>query len=88
MYQLFEARFGMEFGCGVDVWRIFGKCTDHPSSRTGSIMPSTPIEFNPETNVFKTISGSSYEIISYSMDKEKFIEEINECIEKKGYSRH
>lgn len=88
MYQLFNVRFEIEFGCGMDTWRIFGDCPDHPASRTGHIMPSTPIEFNPETNTFKTISGSTYEIVNYSMNRDKFVEEINECILRGGYSTH
>jgi hypothetical protein len=88
MYQLFNVRFEIEFGGGFDVWRIFGNCPEHPTSRTGDIMPSRPVEFNPETNVFKTISGSTYEIVNYSMNKEKFIEEINECISRGSYSTH
>lgn len=81
MYEIYEVRFEVEFGCGYDTWRIFGDCPDHPVSKSGnSIKPSVPVSYNADKDVFTTKSGSVYQIMNYSMNKEKFIEEIEKCI--------
>ena len=86
-YQLYNARFQIQFGCGKDTWRIHGNCPERSKSIDNDVvMPSTPKSYDPETNIMKTISGSTYEIVSY-YNKEKFIEEINKCIEKGCFER-
>lgn len=87
VYQLYNVKFMVEFGCGSDTWRIVGNCPEHPQANSlDQIMPSTPKSYDPETNIMKTISGSIYEIVSYG-NKEKFIEEINKCLEKGRFER-
>ena len=86
-YQLYNARFQIEFGCGKDTWRIHGNCPERSKSIDNDVvMPSTPKSFDPETNIMLTISGSIYEIVSYE-NKNRFIEDISKCIENGAYER-
>jgi hypothetical protein len=83
MLSLYNVRFQVEFGCGSDTWRIFADCPERSSNET---LISTPIEYDSETDVIKTVSGSVYKIENY-VNKDKFIEEIKDVLENKGYQR-
>ncbi len=81
MLSLYNVRFQVEFGCGSDTWRIFADCPERSSQE---ILISTPVEYDPETDVIKTVSGSVYQIEDY-VNKDKFIEEVEKVIKNKGY---
>jgi hypothetical protein len=87
MLKIYNIRFQMEMGCGIDTWRITGECPEHPKAKAESgylIFPSSPKEYDPETNIMKTYSGRVYEIVSYE-NKEKFVTEIQECLSYGGF---
>lgn len=66
-----NVHYMVDMGCGLDVWRICGNVDGK------SICPSIPVFFDEESNIFKTISGSTYKIMSYQMNKADFVKQIN-----------
>lgn len=86
MYNLSEVRFEIKNIEDKNYNFIIAKCSNHPIKNSSEdIMPSVPIIFDAETNIFTSICGSTYQIIDYSMDKQEFIQEINSCINNKSY---
>jgi hypothetical protein len=65
-----NVHYMVDKGCGLDIWRICGTVDGK------SKCPSTPVFFDEESDVFKTISGSVYKIVSYQMNKEDFVKQI------------
>lgn len=87
--HIYEVRYLMEMACGGDLWRIHGKVENHPNVAPGEmIMPSSPVEYDPETKRFKTISGRVYQIESFGEPEEEFVEQIQSDIAVKGYEVH
>ena len=82
MINLHEAYFNIEFHGGkFDIWRLYGKCENHPRFADGDrISPSPPISFNEQDLTFKTSSGSEYKIVSFEENKEKVIQSIKNCV--------
>lgn len=89
MVHIYEVRYLMEIAGGGDLWRIHGKVENHPNVASGAmIMPSSPVEYDPETKRFKTISGRVYQIESFGELESKFVEQIQKDIAEKGYEVH
>ncbi|MCK9458527.1 MAG: hypothetical protein M0R80_02660 [Proteobacteria bacterium] len=88
MVILENAKYEMELGCGMDVWRLSGQVYGHPNFEDGkSVFVSTPKVFDEETNELTTSSGRQYVIQSY-VNRTKVIEQIKQDIEKKGFEAH
>jgi hypothetical protein len=89
MLNLENAQYFMQFRGQGDIWRICGDCFEHPNANeNGQICPSTPVEFDEVNLIFKTASGREYKILSFGMDKQKFIDQIKKDVEAKGYEIH
>lgn len=83
MKPLFKVRYRMYLQGGGDVWRICGVDeSDHFK------WLSTPISYDENQNILKTLSGSVYEIMSYEGNKEAFVTQITQDIEKGSYKVH
>jgi hypothetical protein len=71
-----------------DTWMLYGQVFNHPNYPSGSyIYVSTPKEFVNE-NTIRTFSGRVYALVNPDGNREKIHKEIQEVIEKGGYSRH
>jgi hypothetical protein len=82
MKYIENVRYAMDLGGGGDVWRIHGFVEGKP------IRPSTVKSFNKEKDIFGTVSGSTYHILSYGQDKDKFFEQVEKDIKNNGYEVH
>jgi hypothetical protein len=80
---LSSVRYHMDMGCGLDVWRISG-IDDNGKVK----LPSTPIEFDEENDILKTVSGSVYHIGNFSCDRSAFVEQVKKDIKNKSYEVH
>ena len=83
-----NARFLVNMGpLNSDYWGLCGNVFGHPSYGDGEIIfVSTPKSFDESTLTITTCSGKTYEIASFSGEKEKTITEIKKVIEQGGYS--
>lgn len=89
MIELYEAQYCHELSCGGDPWRIYGRVFGHEDIKDGTYMyPSTPKSFDETTLIFTTASGRLYKIMSFHMDKDKFIEQIKKDILNGGFEIH
>jgi hypothetical protein len=75
-------RYEMHLNGGGDVWRI-GGIVD------GSYKwLSTPISYDAENDILKTVSGSVYHIDSYDTNKEDFKTQVDKDISLGNYEIH
>ena len=87
MLKIYDLRYQMELRGGGDVWRLYGKCPEHPNSSHGDICPSTPTSFDEANDVLTTASGRKYKVVSY-WDRTKVVEQIKKDIANGGYDVH
>jgi hypothetical protein len=87
--EIYEFGYYMQMGCGAknDVWRYQGNAPNHPTY-SGLVCPSSPVEFNENELILKTISGKYYKIESFSGDRQKIIDQIKSDIAGGGFERH
>jgi len=83
--EIENIRYFMSMGCGIDSWRIVGNAIDHPVYGYSEVQPSTPVSFNREEKTFKTYSGKTYKIVSFSMNEEDFWKALELSVVEKGY---
>lgn len=83
MKHIYDVRYGMLLGGGRDVWRILAT-NDQGESKWLSV----PVEYDQNTDVLKTHSGSIYHIQSFQMDKEEFVKQVTEDIKNKSYKSY
>lgn len=87
MYELHEARYQMILRGQGDVWALHGHVHNHPKFEPHHyIAISTPVEFDPETNVVTTKSGSEYKLVD-GFDP-AIIEQLTQDIDNGGYEIH
>ena len=88
MIEIQDIRYCHMLSGGGDPWRIYGRVFNHPSFQDGEYCyPSTPTSFNEEQLTFTT-NNHEYKIISFAMDKDKFIEQIKKDIFNSGFEIH
>lgn len=80
--EIFNVRYQMDMGCGLDVWRIVGEYNGK------DILPSIPVSFDTMADIFETASGSKYHIATYACAKDSFSKQIVTDIVNKSYERH
>jgi hypothetical protein len=82
MYELHDYRFSMilQGGWEGDVWALGGRVFGKPGFDSGDfIHVSTPVAYDPVSEVVTTRSGSKYKLVN---------PEILDTIERGGYSTH
>lgn len=77
--------YRMEIRGGGDVWRLYGFVRDIGEYRYFS----TPVSYDEETQVLKTISGSIYQVASFEReDNSEVLEQLKSDIERGSYEVH
>lgn len=79
---LSDVHFRVQFGCGFDLWRIFGM-----SSNIGKVIaPGTPIKMEKIglDILIQTVSGSYYLLLNVAED-ESFVSDLAIVIKNGGF---
>ena len=83
MVDLYDFQYLVKMGFGHDNWLPFGKVGGHPRFADGtSVYTSSPVEFNLDTLVFKTMSGTEYQIVSFAGDRKKQLDYLQESVRR------
>lgn len=83
--QIQDFRYVVEMGCGLDMWRPCGHVLNHPNFPDGHfVYTSTPVELDEQNLKFTTASGRVYQIVSFSDDQTKVLDQIKKDIANKG----
>lgn len=85
MKSLNRVYFGVDMGCGLDIWRIFGE--DISGKFIMIDCPASYTKVSERNFVVNTISGSCWDLfLGPGTNKEAFEIDLKECIENKGFS--
>lgn len=83
--QIYNFRYLVEMGCGLDTWRPYGNVYNHPNIDPGGpVYTSTPVSLDEENLRFKTASGRAYQIMSFGDDQTKVLDQIKKDIANGG----